>query len=682
MEQKLYGFVGKIARINLTTQAVSYVETAQYVPKYLGGRGICTKIFWDEVGPGVKAFDPENKIIYMTGATTGTGIPTGGRTVFGSISPNSLPEQYAWSGIGGWFGSELKFAGFDGFILEGRAAQPIYLYIEDGTIEFRSAEPLWGMLVHATQAKLEEIHGHEVKSIVIGPAGENLVRNASITSSNDNVAAKAGFGAVFGSKNLKAVSVRGTGKIFVYDIQKTLELRRRMGKPQGTLNPVKESNKFDLGPNMDLDVPQGLKKAQVACSYGCNQHCNAVFLDVPYAFDQKEKVNQVEKCVSPWAFKMTTDCGWTPIQTFATPQNNNPACMMLSGIAPQLDFSDPHIDELLNYQPGNQVDLWEGDYDRGCMIMGLCNEYGLDKWDAVVWLMTWLSMAKKMGVLDDLDFGMEPDVENFAFMHHLLDMIVYRKGHLGNLFAEGMARAIRALGKEKYGDTIYTGCISRCVPGKQLDIPISLESAWGHCYHWAGRGFQAAIDQTAWLPIALELMTSTRDAQTVTHHKETWDYVLEVRDDPCHSPRVAASAVMNENKAEIKDSVTSCDWQSPNVYWTDMECEVYEAATGFHLTEEEMMAAGSRLKNLFRAILIRNYGRDRALEADQVQRMLQFPDPRGVTVSKEDWNCLVDLYYDARGWDRKTGWPTRETWEKWDLKDVADELEAIGKLPE
>ena len=245
-----------------------------------------------------------------------------------------------------------------------------------------------------------------------------------------------------------------------------------------------------------------------------------------------------------------------------------------------------------------------------------------------------------------------------------------------------MARAIRALGKEKYGDTIYTGCISRCVPGKQLDIPISLESAWGHCYHWAGRGFQAAIDQTAWLPIALELMTSTRDAQTVTHHKETWDYVLEVRDDPCHSPRVAASAVMNENKAEIKDSVTSCDWQSPNVYWTDMECEVYEAATGFHLTEEEMMAAGSRLKNLFRAILIRNYGRDRALEADQVQRMLQFPDPRGVTVSKEDWNSLVDLYYDARGWDRKTGWPTRETWEKWDLKDVADELEAIGKLPE
>ena len=93
------------------------------------------------------------------------------------------------------------------------------------------------------------------------------------------------------------------------------------------------------------------------------------------------------------------------------------------------------------------------------------------------------------------------------------------------------------------------------------------------------------------------------------------------------------------------------------------------------------MDAGSRLKNLFRAILIRNYGRDRALEADQVARMLQFPDPRGVTVSKEDWNSLVDLYYDARGWDRKTGWPTRETWEKWDLKDVADQLEGLGKLP-
>ena len=99
--EKLYGYVGKIARINLTDSTVSAIPTMNYLPAYIGGRGVCNRIFWDEVGPGVKAFDPENKIIYMTGPTTATGIPTGGRTVFTGISPNNYPEQYSWSGIGG-----------------------------------------------------------------------------------------------------------------------------------------------------------------------------------------------------------------------------------------------------------------------------------------------------------------------------------------------------------------------------------------------------------------------------------------------------------------------------------------------------------------------------------------------------------------------------------------------------
>ena len=121
MAEKAYGYVGKIARINLTDKSVELIPTSKYVPKYIGGRSVCNKVFWDEVKPGIRAFDPESKLIYMTGPTTATGIPTGGRTVFTGISPNSWPEQYTWSGIGGWFGAELKFAGYDGFILEGKA---------------------------------------------------------------------------------------------------------------------------------------------------------------------------------------------------------------------------------------------------------------------------------------------------------------------------------------------------------------------------------------------------------------------------------------------------------------------------------------------------------------------------------------------------------------------------------
>ena len=153
---KLYGYAGKIARINLKDSSVETVPITDYIPKYLGGRSVAHKIFWDEVPPGVKAFDPENKLIFMTGPSTGTGIPTGGRNVFTGIAPNSLPEQYAWSGLGGWFGAELKFAGYDGFILEGKAPKHTYLLIEDSRISFLDADEagLWGLYVHESQQRL------------------------------------------------------------------------------------------------------------------------------------------------------------------------------------------------------------------------------------------------------------------------------------------------------------------------------------------------------------------------------------------------------------------------------------------------------------------------------------------------------------------------------------------------
>ena len=114
------------------------------------------------------------------------------------------PEQYVWGNIGGWFATELKYAGYDGFIIEGKAQSPVHIKIEDDKIEILPADDLWGMRVHQAQSALEEKYSHEFKSMVIGPAGENLVRIASITTSNDCVFAKGGFGAVWGSKQLKS----------------------------------------------------------------------------------------------------------------------------------------------------------------------------------------------------------------------------------------------------------------------------------------------------------------------------------------------------------------------------------------------------------------------------------------------------------------------------------------------
>ena len=132
----------------------------------------------------------------------------------------------------------------------------------------------------------------------------------------------------------------------------------------------------------------------------------------------------------------------------------------------------------------------------------------------------------------------------------------------------------------------------------------------------------------------------------------------------------------------MKEAVTSCDWQLPDVYWPSAEAELFEAATGVKMSEEEMITAAERLKNLFRAILIRNYGRTREMEVNEVLPLHSYPDADGNVLDQKGFDVLVNNYYKLRGWDIKTGWPTRETYEKLGLKDVADELEAIGKLPD
>jgi aldehyde:ferredoxin oxidoreductase len=681
-EKKLYGYTGKIARVNLSNGKIDMVSTYDYVPKYLGGRGIAYKIFWDEVGPGVKALDPENKLLIMTGPTNATGIPTGGRISISGISPQCLPEQFSWSGMGGWFGSELKYAGYDGLIIEGRSKNPCYIFIDDDNISVLDARDpgLWGMFTYDVQLALEAIHGKDVKTICIGPAGENLLRMAIVATGNETAAGKGGFGAVFGSKNLKAITVHGTGSVEAFDNEKLLSLRKSMGKPQGITNPVKYSPDF-FGPGIFAPVENGVHEFNTCCSHGCNQHCPRLLMDTNSVTWKQQRMNQVSKCIGPFAVQWINDCSWMPAQTFFTKENNSPPCLMMSGSIPPPDLTDPMVPYLFDEHKGDEYNLWDGDYDRGMGINELCSQYGLNKWDIIVWLMPWLVMGKREGVLDDLDLGMEIDPSSLEFMKYLLDMIVYRKGYYGNLLAEGMARAIRVLGKEKFGDTIYHGRTSKRLDGQRLDIPISFEVAWGYSAHWNGRGYQGSIPIEAWLPIAVMMMTSTRDAQTNGHYHEKMEYMLEMRKDPYGNTLGPASTIMNEHKSELKESIATCDWQLPDVFNMEAETVIFETATGAGMDYKEMDLAAERLKNLFRAICIRNYERTREMEVNEILPFLRYPDADGNIVDEDGFNLFVSNYYKLRGWDIETGWPTRETYEKLGLKEVADELEQLGKLP-
>jgi aldehyde:ferredoxin oxidoreductase len=403
-------------------------------------------------------------------------------------------------------------------------------------------------------------------------------------------------------------------------------------------------------------------------------------IDMPSAFTD-EPINQVEKCVGIFAYGYQEDCSWLPIQSWETEQNILPPCKMLSGEPPLPDFSDPYFEKLFEQTRGDIVNFWKPDFHKGSSMMDLCNEYGIDKWDVIVWYMTWLAMAKKEGLLEDIDFGMEVDVENEEFVRYFLDMICYRKGKWGQIFGEGMARATRELGLEKYGKTIYKGRFSQVIPGKQLDLPVSLEAGWGMSYHWMGRGFEGTINKPGWLAVALMLMTSTRDVQTVAHFHGRMANLEEISKDPCHSDLLIQDVIYNEDKSELKDSVSTCEWQSPDLLWDSMEAEMYTAATGIEISTQDLRDAAIRSRLLFRAIEMRNYGRDRQLEVDEIYPALIYPDPRGDSVSYEDWNDFASLYYEHRGWDKATGWPTRQTWEQYGLEDIAKDMQKLDKLP-
>jgi aldehyde:ferredoxin oxidoreductase len=219
----MFGYTGKMLRINLTTKTIATEElNHETAIKYLGGRGLGTKLYMDEVDPEIDPLDAENKIVIITGPLTGTKAPTSGRFMVVTKSP--LSGTIACSNSGGHWGAELKSAGYDGIILEGKADQPVYLNIVDDKVEILDASAVWGKVVSETTDALEAVHGEKAKVLTIGPAGENLSKIAAVMNDRYRAAGRSGVGAVMGSKNLKGIVVKGSGKVEVADADKLKEV--------------------------------------------------------------------------------------------------------------------------------------------------------------------------------------------------------------------------------------------------------------------------------------------------------------------------------------------------------------------------------------------------------------------------------------------------------------------------
>ena len=299
----MYGWWGRVLRINLTNGKVSVnnIEPDVLV-EFIGGRGLAIRILWDELLPGVDPLSPYNKLVIASGPLSGLPGPSTGKLVVASKSP--LTNGYGDGNIGTLTSVYLRKTGFDAIVIEGVSKKPVYIYIEDDKVDIRDAEDLWGRDAFDTEDRLIREHGRNIGTLLIGPAGENMVRYATVVSMKGRSGGRPGIGAVMGSKKLKAIVVRGTREVKLAkpdEYRKVVEEAYRdiLSKEnydfwirQGTMATIVWSQQNSVLPTMNFregmwdyyetisgDLMEKLKIKRRGCPY-CNMMCGNVILDI------------------------------------------------------------------------------------------------------------------------------------------------------------------------------------------------------------------------------------------------------------------------------------------------------------------------------------------------------------------------------------------------------------------
>ena len=256
-----YGYANKILRVDLSRKTISQLETSAYTERFLGGRGIAAKIYWDETTLETKAFSAENCLIFITGPVAGFTRLAGCRWQICGKSPQMSPESFTCANLGGSWGAWLKYAGYDGIAVTGEAEHPVYLYIDSqGKVEIRDASSLWGKTTLETQDTLHAELGSDVRMLEIGPAGENLVHFATVLAS-ENSSGGIGFGSVMGSKKLKAIVIKVNAK------------KQPLAADPETLQSLAK-DVLDLYTRNWEDGRQKTLTGKITACYGCIKGCS------------------------------------------------------------------------------------------------------------------------------------------------------------------------------------------------------------------------------------------------------------------------------------------------------------------------------------------------------------------------------------------------------------------------
>jgi aldehyde:ferredoxin oxidoreductase len=628
MTKEVYGNMGTILRVDLTTGKVEREESTKYNEKWLGGRCLAHYLLFNEVDVArTEPLSPANKVYIGTGPLSGTTFPSSGRTHATYLSPMNY-SGWGDSNCGGHFGPALKRCGYDMVVISGRAEKPCYLYIENDEIRIESADGIWGKGTIDTQAELIQRHGEPTKLLCIGQAGENLIRFANVRTETTNSMGRCGMGAVFGSKNLKAVVAKGSKAVKLF-------------KPKEYYKVTKQLRDELMDPNFGKIHGMSYK---VMANWGTPGITNMIGATgmVPIRNWQRCGIDpKFDRLVHSW----NTDHGTRREACFACPVHCHAAYAVKDGKYPTRG-GGPEYETTTAL--GHKCDIAD---DKAVLkLNAMCNDYGLDTVETGAMFSTLMELMERRIIDKEYIDGIDMQFGNADACVEMMPKIVFRKG-CGNAMAEGPYRVAKRLGPEALKSVYHqkgmcaTGVETRATIGSMLQFAVSPRGS----HHLNG------------LPTA-EWVNIPALAIKVSGHKEAGD----VRS---YHPMGKAKLVQYyENMFFMSDSLGICKFNFGHLgYWHDspealdhmydLICKSIYYATGIQYTTEGLFKIFERSNQIERATIVMRGIRRKDDQPNWKCLNESCPGQHPIgpiplpPIDGKKYNKILDAYYDQRGWD-------------------------------
>jgi aldehyde:ferredoxin oxidoreductase len=634
----------KMIAADLSQGEISVIDLDERIlENYLGGLGLGIKMLYDETTPDTDPLSPGNVIIFAAGLLSGTTAPTNGKTHVVTKSP--MTGMLGSGNFGGFWGPRLKKAGFEAIVIRGKSERLVYLWVDDDKIQLRAANNLWGKDCWETQDALKKELGEDISVVSIGPAGENLVKFACPVADYYHAAARSHVGCVMGSKNLKAIAVRGTKEVPIFDQAAFKEASRdavsRIVKYPERENRIKE--KIGLYYHIGEWVTSGLITSH-----------NYQTTNIPPENDLRHLPESVQEHLTMGKFCFHCPMG-QGCDLVADVKNGPYAGMKVGGINCSISYWSAHcgINSMLT--------AWK--------CRELCQRYGMDMWGPV----PFVEELYQKGILtkENCD-GLELEWGNETAIKELLRKIAYREG-IGDVFAEGSLNASKKIGKNSENSAMTVKGLE--VFGKDARVA-PLFNTLGTMTNPRGGDEQAS---TSAFPLSYPGWAKVKGWSREEYLRWFIDY-LDMPDSVKQaifgpSPSIAIFEPDNlGGKAElvkwlgniisVVDSIGMCLCASN--FWPAIGSSVYmkliKACTGWQMSQEELVLCGERIFNLARAYIVREGVRRK--DDTWPSRFYKEPMPdgpnKGAVLNREKIDTLLEEYYAVRGWDKTTGIPTRE----------------------